>query len=421
MNNYDSDRLLESVNDTYRQVYMPEDADIIVFNTCHIREKAAEKIYSEVGKIKDLKKANKKLKLVITGCVAQAEGKAMIRRQPLIDAVLGPQMYHRFPSIIKKIKNNKIVELEFENDKKFEKLKEKRIISSKSSFVTIQEGCDKFCSFCVVPYTRGSEYSRNLIDIKNEVIDLVEKGTREIILLGQNVNAYHGSNIADKEINLAKLIKNLEKIDGLERISYTTSHPIDMDDELIELHGASTKLNPYLHLPVQSGSNKILKAMNRKYTVEDYYKIIDRVRSNCTNIAISSDFIIGYPGETKEDFKSTLNLVKEINFSQSYSFIYSSRPGTKSSRLDNLISREENKARLAELQELLNIQQKKFNSSFISKNLNVLVKGKGKIENQYRGTTKWMQTVNFKAKRLTNDFVKVNIKKVNNNSLLGEI
>ena len=422
MNNYDSDRLMESVNKSYNKVKSPEQADIVVFNTCHIREKAAEKIYSEVGKIKELKKINSKMKLIITGCVAQAEGSAMMQRQPAIDAVLGPQMYHDFKNVLKEIKTKRIIKLDFESKKKFNFLKGKRAISNTSSFVTIQEGCDKFCSFCVVPYTRGAETSRKVEDIYNEICELVKRGCKEVILLGQNVNAYHGMDSLGNEINLANLISILEGIKDLKRISYTTSHPKDMKKELVLMHGQSNKLNDYLHLPVQSGSNNILKLMNRKYTKEDYMQIIDDLRKECPDIALSSDFIIGYPGETDKDFKQTLKLVKDVEFSQAYSFKYSSRPGTKSSRFntDNVPINIKNE-RLRELQELLNKQQKNFNNKYVSKTLEVLVKGEGKKPNQYRGTTKWMQVVNFYSTRPVKEMENVKIIKSSDNSLLGEV
>ena len=422
MNSYDSDRLLEIVQRTHKKVNSPESADVIVFNTCHIREKAAEKIYSELGKIKEIKKNNVDAKLIITGCVAQAEGKAMISRQPIIDAVVGPQMYHKFNKVIEEVKNRRVLELDFESHDKFESLKKKRLTFSNSAFVTVQEGCDKFCSFCVVPFTRGAEASRKAYHIFDEVNHLVENGCKEVVLLGQNVNAYHGVDKHNNELNLAKLIKCLEKIKGLKRISYTTSHPIDMDVELIDLHGYSNKLNPYLHLPVQSGSDKILQLMNRKYTKKLYLQIIDKLRKKCPDIALSSDFIVGYPEETKNDFQDTLELVKEVNFAQAYSFKYSSRVGTKSARnnLDSVSDKEKND-RLQELQELLTFQQKKFNTNFISESVEVLVKGKGKKTNQYRGTTKWMQVVNFELSKEVKNIEKVKIIKVSNNSLLEEV
>tara|TARA_B100000886_G_scaffold253760_1_gene179442 strand:- start:2167 stop:3438 length:1272 start_codon:yes stop_codon:yes gene_type:complete len=421
MNNYDSDRLIESVRGTHKQIESPEKADVIVFNTCHIREKAAEKIYSELGKIKEIKKNNIDAKLIITGCVAQAEGKAMISRQPIIDAVIGPQMYHKFNKVIEEIKNKRVVELDFESHEKFKSLKKKRLIFSRSAFVTVQEGCNKFCSFCVVPFTRGAETSRNVNHILDEVKHLVENGCKEVILLGQNVNAYHGVNKYNKEINLAQLITSLENINDLKRISYTTSHPIDMHQDLFELHGSSKKLNPYLHLPVQSGSDKILKLMNRRYTKKSYLQIIDRLRTACPSIAISSDFIVGYPGETSKDFQDTIDLVKEVKFAQAYSFKYSNRVGTKSARHNIAdISDQEKNDRLQELQDLLNSQQKKFNDNFIAKKVQVLVKGKGKKSGQYRGTTKWMQVVNFEASKEVKNIENVKIIKANNNSLLGE-
>ena len=422
MNSYDSDRLLESVRSTHRQVKSPETADVIVFNTCHIREKAAEKIYSELGKIKEIKKNNSGAKLIITGCVAQAEGRAMISRQPIIDAVIGPQMYYKFNKVIEEVKNKRVLELDFNSQDKFKSLKKKRLTFNRSAFVTIQEGCDKFCSFCVVPFTRGAETSRKSYHIFDEVDHLVDNGCKEVVLLGQNVNAYHGVDKDNNEVNLAKLIISLEKIKGLKRISYTTSHPVDMNEALIELHGYSNKLNPYLHLPVQSGSDKILKLMNRKYTKESYLKLIDRLRNQCSDIALSSDFIVGYPDETKRDFQDTLNLIKEVNFAQAYSFKYSSRVGTKSARnnVDNVTNEEKND-RLQELQELLNSQQKKFNTNFIAKKVEVLIKGKGKKINQYRGTTKWMQVVNFELSKGPKSIENVKVIKVSNNSLLGEV
>ncbi|OUV83449.1 MAG: tRNA (N6-isopentenyl adenosine(37)-C2)-methylthiotransferase MiaB [Rickettsiales bacterium TMED131] len=422
MNSYDSDRLLESVHDTHKQVMTPEKADVIVFNTCHIREKAAEKIYSELGMIKQIKQKNNNTKLIITGCVAQAEGKAMIKRQPMIDAVIGPQMYHKFKNLLNEVKKKRVIELDFESTKKFKKLTEKRLTFRSSSFVSIQEGCDKFCSFCVVPFTRGAESSRKAKDVYNEIVTLVDNGCKEVILLGQNVNAYHGLNKKGKEINLAELINLIEEIKGLERITYTTSHPIDMNQALIELHGSSKKLNPYLHLPVQSGSDRILNLMNRKYTIKEYMDIINNLKKKCPGIALSSDFIVGYPGETKQDFNETIKLVKEIDFAQAYSFKYSSRVGTKSSRItDEEICSIEKNERLQELQILLNEQQKSFNKSFISHTVDVLVKGPGKKKNQYRGTTKWMQVVNFESLDKIENFEKVKITKASNNSLLGDV
>ena len=421
MNSYDSDRILESVEKTHSKVNNLEKADVIVFNTCHIREKAAEKLYSEIGKIADLKNKKKSLKLIITGCVAQAEGKAVIKRQPIVDAVVGPQMYHEIPEIIKEKGNTKHLKLDFENNKKFLYLGNNRVRAKLSSFVTIQEGCDKFCSFCVVPFTRGSEFSRSVEDIKKEIYVLGEKGCVEVILLGQNVNAYHGINALKQESNLCDLIEEIEKFKNIKRISYTTSHPRDMTNSLIELHGKSSKLNPYLHLPVQSGSDKILKNMNRKYTAKEYIEIIELLRKRRPDIALSSDFIVGFPGETKSDFRQTINLVKEVGFAQAYSFKYSKRTGTKAVRMNDLVSDQEASDRLQELQQILGLQQKTFNKKFINKNVEVIVKGKGKKNDQYRGTTKWMQSVNFNIAGEIKSEYNLKILNASQSSLLGEV
>ena len=420
MNSYDSNRILENLNLTHKPVSSPEKADLIVLNTCHIREKAAEKIYSEIGKLSKLKLENKNLRLVVAGCVAQAEGEAMIARQPKIDGVIGPQMYHEFYELLEEKNKLGRIKLDFENLDKFKSYKNKRLSSMVSSFVTIQEGCDKFCSFCVVPFTRGAESSRNVEDIKQEILQLSKLGCKEVILLGQNVNAYHGLDKNKEEVGLSRLLETIEKIDGIERLSYTTSHPREMNESLIEFHGISKKLNPYLHLPVQSGSNRILKVMNRKYTVEEYINIIEKLRKKRPDIALSSDFIVGFPGETREDFKDTLNLVKNIEFSQSYSFKYSSRTGTKAEKLENDLSRDEISERLYELQEILKKQHKIFNKKFLGKKVDILCKGKGKKDGQIRGTTKWMQVVNFDSMEKNLAKAEVKITNATDSSLLGE-
>ena len=422
MNVYDSDRMLDLVNKKYFLVSSPDKADAILLNTCHIREKAAEKVYSEIGKYAYLKDNNKKLKIIVAGCVAQAEGKAMLQRQPVIDAIVGPQMYQILPDILLDKLNNKKIFLDFDEEKKFKKLGYDRKKALISSFITIQEGCDKFCSFCVVPFTRGSEFSRNVDDIVQEAISLTDKGCKEIILLGQNVNAYHGTTKSNSQASLAQLILELEKIKKLDRVSYTTSHPKDMTQDLIELHGNSKKLNPYLHLPVQSGSDLILKNMNRRYTTKEYLDIIEKIRKKVPNIALSSDFIVGFPGETIKDFKDTLKLVKEVKFAQSYSFKYSKRIGTKAYNINCNLSEEEKDDRLQELQSLLNDQKKCFNKSFLEKEVEVFLKGKGKKENQYRGTTKWMQTAIFECnKNKVGEKVKLRINKAFDNCLMGEL
>jgi len=422
MNVYDSERMLEAVSKTHKLVTSPNDADAILINTCHIREKAAEKVYSEIGKFSDLKRKNKKLKVIVAGCVAQAEGNAMLQRQPLIDSIVGPQMYQNLPNILLDESNKRNVLLEFNEREKFSKLGTKRNYASISSFITIQEGCDKFCSFCVVPFTRGAEYSRSVEEVVEEAKSLCKKGCKEIILLGQNVNAYHGAYKNKTQTNLAGLIKELAKIRKLERITYTTSHPRDMNDDLINLHQYNEKLNPYLHLPVQSGSDNILKNMNRKYTSKQYLEIIEKLRKKVPNIAISSDFIVGFPGETKKDFLETLNLVKEIKFAQSYSFKYSRRIGTKANRINCSLTEEEKDERLQELQMILNKQKIQYNKTFEGKEIEVFIRGKGKRDNQYRGTTKWMQSTIFESnKSIESDKVHLKIKSAMDNCLLGEL
>ena len=422
MNVYDSDRMLELVNKEYFLVSSPDNADAILINTCHIREKAAEKVYSEIGKYAYLKDSNKKLKIIVAGCVAQAEGEAMLQRQPLIDAIIGPQMYQILPDILLDKLNFKKIFLDFDEEKKFQKLGFDRKKALMSSFITIQEGCDKFCSFCVVPFTRGAEFSRNVEDIVNEAKSLTDKGCKEIILLGQNVNAYHGIGKSNAQTSLAKLIQELEKIKKLDRISYTTSHPNDMTQDLIDLHGNSNKLNPYLHLPVQSGSDLILKNMNRKYTKKKYLDVIEKIRKKIPDIAISSDFIVGFPGETKKDFKDTIKLIKEVKFAHSYSFKYSKRIGTKAYNVSCNLSEEEKDNRLQELQSILNDQKKCFNKTFVEKEVEVFLKGKAKKENQFRGTTKWMQTAIFECnKNKVGDKVNLRIKKAFDNCLIGEL
>ncbi len=422
MNVYDSDRMLENISATHDLVNDPNDADAILLNTCHIRDKAAEKVYSEIGKFSDLKSKNKNLKVVVAGCVAQAEGKAMLQRQPLIDSIIGPQMYQNLSKVLLDETNTKKILLDFKEEEKFSKLGTKRNTATISSFITIQEGCDKFCSFCVVPFTRGAEYSRSVEEIVDEAKSLCEKGCKEIILLGQNVNAYHGVNKNKIQINLAGLIRELAKISKLERITYTTSHPRDMNDDLIDLHQDTKKLNPYLHLPVQSGSDDILKNMNRKYTAKQYLHIIEKLRKKVPNIAVSSDFIVGFPGETKKDFQETLSLVREVKFAQAYSFKYSRRIGTRANRIKCSLAEEEKDERLQELQSILNDQKVQYNQSFVGKKIEVFIKGKGKKEKQYRGTSKWMQSAIFEHDgTLERDKVNLKVKSAMDNCLMGDL
>ncbi|MFN4130782.1 MAG: tRNA (N6-isopentenyl adenosine(37)-C2)-methylthiotransferase MiaB, partial [Paracoccaceae bacterium] len=326
MNVYDSERMAEAMGaDGYIKTEVVEEADMVLINTCHIREKASEKLFSDLGRLRPLKDAKPDLKIGVAGCVAQAEGAEIQRRMPLVDIVVGPQAYHRLPALARA--TGPQVDTEFPAEDKFDHLPERRALRGPTAFLTVQEGCDKFCAFCVVPYTRGAEVSRPLDRILRETRDLVSRGVREVTLLGQNVNAYHGEG-AGGASTLGRLIRTLAEVEGLERIRYMTSHPNDMDDNLIAAHGDVPQLMPYLHLPVQSGSDRILKAMNRKHTRDDYFRVIDRIRAVRPDILFSSDFIVGFPGETDDDFADTLDLVRRVGFGQAYSFKYSARPGT---------------------------------------------------------------------------------------------
>ena len=329
MNVYDSERMVEAMGeDGYTVTDQVGEADMVLINTCHIREKASEKLYSDLGRLRALKTEKPDLKIGVAGCVAQAEGEEILRRMPLVDLVVGPQSYHRLPEMARKAgKGVQQVDTEFPVEDKFTLLPERKAMRGPTAFLTVQEGCDKFCAFCVVPYTRGSEVSRPVERLLTEARSLVERWVREITLLGQNVNAYHGAG-PDGDWTLSKLIRALAKVDGLERIRYMTSHPNDMEDDLIAAHGDLPQLMPYLHLPVQSGSDRILKAMNRKHTAESYLRLIERFRAVRPDIFLSSDFIVGFPGETDADFAATLSLVREVGFGMAYSFKYSARPGT---------------------------------------------------------------------------------------------
>ena len=399
MNVYDSERMIDLMKPMgYQYTENLNDANLVVLNTCHIREKASEKIYSEIGRIKKIKNnkltKGKEFKLIIAGCVAQAEGKEMILRAPAIDAIVGPQSYHTLPEILKNLKNNpkKIINTNFETENKFDKLNFNKSNSS-TAFVTIQEGCNKFCTFCVVPYTRGYEFSRPIEKILNEIKRYAELGVKEITLLGQNVNSFHGIDCNNIERSLEYLIDKISEIKSIIRIRYMTSHPVDMTDNLIKCHKNNEKLMPFLHLPIQSGSDNILKKMNRKYSIEDYYRIIDKIKSNREDMALSSDFIVGFPGETDKDFDQTMNLIHNIKFSIAYSFIYSPRPGTPASDLPDPIDIKVKKARLSALQSLLKKQQNDYNSKFKGKKLKILIEKKGRNFNQYVGRSIYNQSV----------------------------
>ena len=427
MNVYDSERMYELMKPHgYKISQNYEESDLIILNTCHIREKAAEKIYSELGRIAPFKKKSnikgKQLNIVVAGCVAQAEGKEIIRRQPIVDIVVGPQTYHRLPEILNRLSNKqrKIVDTEFPVENKFDELKKIRINKNAVAFLSIQEGCDKFCSFCVVPYTRGAEYSRPVLDIISEAKNLIQQGAKEICLLGQNVNAYHGL-YKNRSMSLSELIMEIANLSGVKRIRYMTSHPADMSEDLIVAHGKVDILLPYLHLPVQSGDNNVLEFMNRKYTVESYIKIINKLRNVREDMAFSSDFIVGFPGETKDAFNNTLNLVKEVNYCQAYSFKYSRRPGTPGSVLKGQVAENIKDERLSELQKILNEQQLSFNNRFIGKSFDVLLERIGKKDNQLVGKSPYMQAVHVKTKNhKIGDIVKINILRADKNSLEGK-
>ena len=387
MNVHDSERMAEALeNAGYSQTSHADGADLIVLNTCHIREKATEKVYSELGRFKRRKAEKPGLKIAVAGCVAQAEGEEILRRQPLVDIVVGPQAYHRLPKMIEDSgAGDKLVDIDFPQEDKFDFLpKSKTPRSRPSAYLTIQEGCDKFCTFCVVPYTRGAETSRPSDRVIEDARRLVNGGAKEITLLGQNVNAYHGIGPDGRQWGLARLIRGLADIEGLHRIRYTTSHPSDMTEELIEAHGECPKLMPYLHLPVQSGSDRVLKAMNRRHTTGDYIRVIERIRASRPDIIISGDFIVGFPGETEEDFQYTLALVRKVRYGHAFSFKYSPRPGTPAATGDQ-VDPDEASERLQRLQELLKFQQRAAMDEFVGRSVSVLFEKKW----QTRGPTLW--------------------------------
>ncbi|WP_306004787.1 tRNA (N6-isopentenyl adenosine(37)-C2)-methylthiotransferase MiaB [Aquicoccus porphyridii] len=394
MNVYDSERMAEALGGSgYVETRTPEDADMILLNTCHIREKAAEKVYSELGRYKGLKAANPDLKIGVAGCVAQAEGDEIMRRQPLVDLVVGPQAYHRLPEMEARTRSgHKALDTDFPAEDKFEHLKARpKAARGPTAFLTVQEGCDKFCAFCVVPYTRGAEVSRPVDRILGEARDLVERGVREITLLGQNVNAYHGAG-PDGETTLAGLIWALNDIDGLERIRFTTSHPNDMSDDLIAAHGTCEKLMPYLHLPVQSGSDRILKRMNRAHTRDSYLALIDRLRAARPDILISGDFIVGFPEESDEDFADTLDLIERVGYGQAFSFKYSPRPGTPAAERPQ-VAPDVADARLQELQALITRQQRARQDAMVGQTVGVLFEKPGRLPGQMVGKSDHLHAV----------------------------
>ncbi|EEE38017.1 tRNA-i(6)A37 thiotransferase enzyme MiaB [Rhodobacteraceae bacterium KLH11] len=423
MNVYDSERMAEALGGQgYVETKSPDDADMILLNTCHIREKAAEKVYSELGRFKGLKAEKPDLKIGVAGCVAQAEGEEIMRRQPLVDLVVGPQSYHRLPEMEAKTRGGeKALDTDFPEEDKFEKLKSRpKAKRGPTAFLTVQEGCDKFCAFCVVPYTRGAEVSRPADRIIREAQDLVERGVREITLLGQNVNAYHGAG-PDGDMTLAALIWELNKVDGLERIRFTTSHPNDMDDALIEAHGTCDKLMPYLHLPVQSGSDRVLKRMNRSHTAESYLRLIERIREARPDILMSGDFIVGFPEETDEDFQATLDLVEEVKYGYAYSFKYSTRPGTPAAERPQ-VEAEVADERLQRLQAMITRHQREIQDAMVGQTVSVLFEKPGRQPGQMVGKSEYLHAVHVSDTDVeAGDLRKVKITASGANSLGGAL
>ncbi len=424
MNVYDSARMAEVLAPMgYSCAPSPEDADMVILNTCHIREKATEKVYSELGRLGLMKAAReaegKGMVIAVAGCVAQAEGEEMLRRAGVVDVVVGPQSYHRLPELVARVARGggAVLDTEFPTEAKFDLLPETRGPQGVSAFLTVQEGCDRFCGFCVVPYTRGAEYSRTFPALLDEARRLVEQGAREITLLGQNVNAYHGC-----EGGLGGLIRLLAEIEGLERIRYTTSHPRDMDEGLIRAHGEVAALMPYLHLPVQSGSDRVLAAMNRRHTADDYRRVVARLREVRPDLALSGDFIVGFPGESDDDFADTMALVGEIGYAQAYSFKYSPRPGTPAATQPGQVSEAVKAARLDALQSLLRSQQAAYQRACVGRILPVLFERAGRHPGQLVGRSPYMQACYAEAPDAAiGDIVELRILKAGANSLAAEL
>ena len=431
MNVYDSARMTDALASSgYAPTVSVDDADMIVLNTCHIREKAAEKVYSELGRLRQIQEQRlradgSRVLIAVAGCVAQAEGEEIVSRAPYVDIVLGPQTYHRLPELVAEAlqeDSRPLIDIDFPAEDKFDHLPEEAAPQGVSAFLTIQEGCDRFCTFCVVPYTRGSEQSRPVEAVLAEARRLVAAGSREITLLGQNVNAYHGEGPDGRDWGLGRLIRAVAEIDSLYRIRYTTSHPRDMDDELIRAHRDVDSLMPLLHLPVQSGSDKILAAMNRRHTANDYRRLVDRLREARPNLALSSDFIVGFPGEADKDFAATLRLVNDIGYSQAFSFKYSPRPGTPASSTAEQVPEDVKRDRLESLQQLLRAHQETFNQTQAGQVLPVLIEGEGREAGQLVGRSPYLQPVHFSAPiHRIGQIADVAISEVLTNSLRGEI
>ena len=427
MNVYDSERMTELLGaDGFAETATMEEADVILLNTCHIREKAAEKVYSDLGRIRLVKEARrsagKETIVTVAGCVAQAEGAEILRRAPVVDLVVGPQSYHRLGDLVARARSEgrRIVETGFPEEDKFAALPRRAPVKAVTAFLTVQEGCDKFCTFCVVPYTRGAEFSRPVADVEAEARRLADHGVREVTLLGQNVNAYHGLGPDGRSWSLAQLIARLAAIGGIERIRYTTSHPRDMGEDLIAAHGDQPKLMPYLHLPFQAGADRILAAMNRKHTASDYLRLVARIRAARPDIALSTDIIVGFPGETEADFAATLEVVEHVGFAQAYSFKYSPRPGTPGATMADQVPDGVQVDRLHRLQELLDCQQAAFNSACVGKVIPVLFEREGRHRGQLVGRSPYLQPVHATAdSALLGRVVEVAIAGAGPNSLSG--
>ncbi len=418
MNVYDGERMAELLTAQGMQASdAREDADLVVLNTCHIRERATEKVYSDIGRLR--RDDGTTPLIAVAGCVAQAEGAEIMARAPSVRVVVGPQAYHRLPEMVAAAAaGGRETETDMPAEAKFAALPRRRK-SGPSAFLTIQEGCDKFCTYCVVPYTRGAEISRPFADLIDEARALVEGGAREITLLGQNVNAWRGENAAGQPVGLAGLAQALAKLPDLARIRYTTSHPADMDDALIAAHGDNPKLMPFLHLPVQSGNDRVLKAMNRSHTAESYLKLLDRVRRSCPDIALSGDFIVGFPGETEAEFADTLSLIDAAGYAQAFSFKYSARPGTPAADMDGQIAAEVMDDRLQRLQARINRDQLAFNRSTVGRRCTVLVERRGRQDGQWLGKSPWLQSVHFTDQAAIGDLVEVDLIEAGPNSLAG--
>jgi tRNA-2-methylthio-N6-dimethylallyladenosine synthase len=429
MNVYDSGRMADALAPAgFTETDVLGDADLVILNTCHIREKAAEKVYSELGRIRLVREARRlagrDCVIAVAGCVAQAEGEELARRAPAVDIVVGPQSYHRLPYLLERQAKSRatVVETEFPAAEKFESLPAPKPRAAPSAFLTIQEGCNKFCTFCVVPYTRGAEYSRPVAQILDEANRLAERGAKEITLLGQNVNAYHGAGPSGEAWDLAQLLARLSDVNGIARLRFTTSHPNEMTAALIAAHRDLPKLMPYLHLPFQAGSDRILKAMNRKHTIAEYFRIVEKLRSARPDLALSTDIIVGFPGESEADFQETMRVVETVRFAQAYSFKYSARPGTPAAERTEQLSDEVKADRLARLQALLSAQQAAFNASMIGRELDVLWEAPGRMDGQIAGRSAYLQAVHAEGGMpLLGRITPVEIAGATQNSLRGVI